>query len=336
MKKSIYDDIATRGVGIGTTKPTTKEEPIAEDTTSNSGASLLANYNDYVNQIKMNKMNARSELSSAQEKSNVLMNNYLKALGVQGSGLGQSAIAQNNQTYANMMNKSDLAYDDQLRTYREEQASKLQGMAEKLAESGATREEYNNLVNSFGELGEPYKAYYDAIANQLETQSDRDSATKSVVLESIDQSMNDTALLNNLSSKYFYAPVYLQKYKDIIYNSDINSDEYKWATEAYDRLVSGQDVSDLNNKLGITKELKDKLESNDFYKALSNVGDTSLDRGTTINSKNPLWNDYQNAVNESNSTSSGKRKGYVEVKYNGHTYTISKNDKKILAIDYVY
>lgn len=90
---------------------------IKDNTTDYGTGSINKTYDDYVTQLKNSKLNAQAELTSAQQKSSSLMNNYLKALGVMGSGAGMSAYSDSNMAYANAVNKSNQNYDNEIVNY---------------------------------------------------------------------------------------------------------------------------------------------------------------------------------------------------------------------------
>ncbi len=315
------------------TKPTTEPqgtEPQAKDI---SNVYNIPSANDYLEQIKMNKMNARSELSNAQQKSNMLMNNYLKALGIGGSGLGQSAIAQNNMAYANKIAESDRYYDEQDLNVRQKQQDKIDTMADNLLNAGVDSKSFSNFTNN-----PTIQNYYD-ILGQLnqKTINDENNEAKSSVLQNVTDMLNTEGITNKERRE-------LELLRDTVYKEKVNSDKYKEAVEAIYKNELGMDTSKEISDLGGTKGIGQLAEdyANSIRNKYSNEIEeqtrlkNQLQRGNVVDKNNPIYEAFNSQLEKSNSTNTGRRKGYVEVKFNGHTYTISKNDGKILAIDYVY
>lgn len=305
----------------------------------NSGASDLSTYDDYVNTIKMNKLNAQSELSASQEKSNALMNNYLKALGVYGSGLGQTAYAQNNANYDKMINESNQAYDNSLTTFRENTFKNLDNIASNLYNSGVSQEDYKNFTSGIGEkVG--YQDYYDALAKNLQSNEDKDNETRDTVYKSIVGSIQEASEDPDAYAK-------LSQYADIIKNTDVNSDEFKKAVEAYDDYISGLDTYKLDKELGIKdtkgfatskalERLEDEGVSKDslLYKIFDNAnklqGDLSQEKikvGTSVKDNNELYVAYKSMKSRQQNHSDE-----IVVNYNGKKYTINSKTDKIVSI----
>ena len=318
----------------------------------NSGASDLSTYDDYVNTIKMNKLNAQSELSASQEKSNALMNNYLKALGVYGSCLGQTAYAQNNANYDKMINESNQAYDNSLTSFRENTFKNLNSMASDLYNSGVSRDSYEKLISGMGErFGS--KDYYDALSKNLQTDEEKTKAeneqTRKTAYDSIVGSIQKASEDPDAYAK-------LSQYADIIKNADVNSDEFKKAVEAYDDYISGIDTYKLDKELGIkdtkgfaTSKVLDRLEDEGIskdgmlYKLIQGIANadklqgketetndtqSSLSVGNEINESSPLWEQFSKL-----DYSASKLKNILDVKYNGKTYSINRKTKKIVSVN---
>lgn len=77
-------------------------------------------YDDYVNQLKKNKVTAQHELDNANLKSRTYMDNYLKNMGLNGSGAGLSAYNQLGANYNNNVASLNAQYNDAVNQYRQQ------------------------------------------------------------------------------------------------------------------------------------------------------------------------------------------------------------------------
>ena len=79
------------------------EEPVATETkdTTAEDETRAKYWQEIQNQIRQNTLNSKNEVANAQRKAGASMDNYLKMLGIQGTGLGQSQYTNLASDYAN-------------------------------------------------------------------------------------------------------------------------------------------------------------------------------------------------------------------------------------------
>jgi hypothetical protein len=123
-----------------------------------SGGDKMADYrsayNDYKNQLEMNKVNAQNDIAKANRVASQYLNNYLRQQGVQGSGVGASAMAGLGANYATQMADLNQNINDSLNEYKQAYNDQLlsDNSLENLRNmSNADAEKYiNSLSNDEG------------------------------------------------------------------------------------------------------------------------------------------------------------------------------------------
>ena len=108
----------------------------------------------YKKQLELNKVNAQNDIAKANRVAQQYLNNYLRQQGVQGSGMGASAVAGLGANYASEIANSNANYDNKLTDYRntynenllsQENLALLQGM-----DNESAREYINSVSQDSG------------------------------------------------------------------------------------------------------------------------------------------------------------------------------------------
>lgn len=104
-------------------------------------------------QIKANTLNSKNEVAMAQRHAVKNMDNYLKALGIQGTGLGQSSYIDLATQYSNQLADINIDERDALLTAQTEQAEKYDEEVKKLIELGAPASVVNEYLANIKSQG---------------------------------------------------------------------------------------------------------------------------------------------------------------------------------------
>lgn len=142
---------------INNFKPNANEDK-EKTSTSNSQGNTFDNYWEEIhNQIKANSLNSKNEVAMAQRKASQNMDNYLKALGIQNTGLGQSQYTSLASDYANAIadiNKNEeqqlLDVEGQKRAEQMELNEKKADQVLAILEAGGNADDYINQLKAEG------------------------------------------------------------------------------------------------------------------------------------------------------------------------------------------
>ena len=168
-----YKDIAGK---VQNNQPETK--PTTETTTA-----PVDNYwKELQSQIKQNTLNSKNEVAMAQRKASQNMDNYLKALGIQNTGLGQSQYASLASDYANAIADINRNEEQQLLDVEGQKRAEQMELNEKKAdqvlailEAGGNADDYINQLKAEGVdttfLENYAKTIYD---NKTKAEADQD------------------------------------------------------------------------------------------------------------------------------------------------------------------
>lgn len=133
-------------------------------------------------QIKQNTLNSKNEVAMAQRKASQNMDNYLKALGIQNTGLGQSQYASLASDYANAIADINRNEEQQLLDVEGQKRAEQMELNEKKAdqvlailEAGGNADDYINQLKAEGVdttfLENYAKTIYD---NKAKAEADQD------------------------------------------------------------------------------------------------------------------------------------------------------------------
>lgn len=282
---------------------------------------LKTMYDEYKLQLDKNKLSAQNELNKANQKANNYMQNYLKSMGIQDSGLGQSAYTNLGTNYANQMVGINQDYSSKLTDFRKTYNQQAKNEAQTLMQ-GMDNTQLNNYANSLaGDTGLDNSTtnYIRNLANLYRTQNDK---TAQATKES-EQSAYDETAIKRLESylggnitktdqdkyvdKLMADEKISQSTKDYI-NEYIDSYGKGWKTE---RDNYANEIADLMNNAESEEEYKDY---SDFYNQLS---------------KAQSEEDYDNIVNDF-VTKQEIISGYDdELKLNGYAKEIQADYAKV-------
>lgn len=100
----------------------------------------LANeeFKKYQNLLKSNQANLKAELGAIRDKSMATSENYLKQLGLQGSGVGQTAQAQMNTNYSNAIANLNAQNQASEQAWKEDYTNKMTNAYQNMIERGAS------------------------------------------------------------------------------------------------------------------------------------------------------------------------------------------------------
>jgi hypothetical protein len=130
----VSPEMVSKNVGLAGTPP----EPQKNKNINNYKSA----YGEYKKQLELNKVNAQNDIAKANRVAQQYLNNYLRQQGVQGSGMGASAVAGLGANYASEIANSNANYDNKLTDYRntynenllsQENLALLQGMDDESA-----------------------------------------------------------------------------------------------------------------------------------------------------------------------------------------------------------
>lgn len=134
---------------------------------------LSKNFDMYRSMLDRNKVNSQAQLASATEKSRAMMDNYLKALGLYGSGAGQSEYAnlgasyQNNlasinNDYQNDLMNAQMQYDkDVLAENKEFRQNMFNAQIEEQNQNDTAFTNAMNEMQDIGATAEQMREYYE-------------------------------------------------------------------------------------------------------------------------------------------------------------------------------
>lgn len=188
-------------------------------------------FDAYRSQLERNKVNSQAQLASATEKSRAMMDNYLKALGLYGSGAGQSEYANLGANYQNNLASINDSYNDNLMNAELDRDEKLLSQQdiydEKSADLQAKQIEYNdtqfdNMMNEMidenatvAQLRDYYNNNSSKISEDLRNAWEQRLNNKTDVETKV-QKEAYKALVNTMNS--------ITDYEDLFEGEGLNSD----------------------------------------------------------------------------------------------------------------
>lgn len=137
---------------------------------SKGGSSSNYAWPDIQSMINVKTANPKAELQMAMQKAQSMSNEYLKALGLQGSGMGQSQLSDIGVQYQNALSNIN-------NTARDEVISQVDKDFENAVSSGRySARDVQNYINQYGEqtgLGESWKNVAEDYGATYEQEADR-------------------------------------------------------------------------------------------------------------------------------------------------------------------
>jgi hypothetical protein len=170
-----------------------------------------ATWKDYADLINAKTANSKVELQTAMQRAQSASNDYLKALGLQGSGLGQSQLTDIGAQYQNALSNINRQAESDVN-------AQLDNDFREMVDNGASSQEIENYIKQYGEqtgLTNSWNNYVSGVGKDLEG-----SITKATnnIQEMIDSQTYDTITnnaLHNLQFKLNNASSQ-QEYNDLI------------------------------------------------------------------------------------------------------------------------
>lgn len=141
---------------------------------------LKTMYDEYKLQLDKNKLSAQNELNKANQKANNYMQNYLKSMGIQDSGMGASAYTNLGSNYASQMAEINQNYSNKLTDFRNTYNQQAKNEAQTLMQGmdNSQLENYaNNLTGDSG-LDDSTTNYIKNLANLYKAQNDKTAQAK--------------------------------------------------------------------------------------------------------------------------------------------------------------
>jgi hypothetical protein len=131
--------------------------------------------------IKSSMLNSKNEIAIAQRHAQANMDNYLKALGIEGTGLGQSAYIDLATQYSNMLSDVNTEERDRLDDAETDYNSKISADVKNLIDNNADDETINQYLQYLQEQGEntsTLEAYKTAVYNDRMSALEKETHSK--------------------------------------------------------------------------------------------------------------------------------------------------------------
>ena len=137
--------------------PSGNTTPVTSDRITN----IQNNWQEALKQVQMNSLNAKNELAISNRHAIKNMETYLKSLGLEGSGLGQSHFTNLASSYANQLaqvNRDEqqqttslnMDYQDKLLNAQEAERDNQFSSVTSLLSTANTVDELNNVIETYG------------------------------------------------------------------------------------------------------------------------------------------------------------------------------------------
>lgn len=250
---------------------------------SNGGSSSNYAWPDIQSMINVKTANPKAELQMAMQKAQSMSNEYLKALGLQGSGMGQSQLSDIGVQYQNALSNIN-------NTARDEVISQVDKDFENAVASGRySARDVQNYINQYGEqtgLGESWKNVAQDYGATYEQEASNVFQNLKDIIEGDTYELADKSTVNINSKQKKYA----EKLRDelvLAYNNGDQEEFYKTLDENVDFLntLNHTEVSSLKkNKDG-------SYEAPEKYMNLPMSIDTYFD-STQISNRDTLKNTW--------------------------------------------
>lgn len=109
---------------------------------------------DWQNQkenIQQSTLNAKMELADINKKANTYFDNYLKSVGLYGSGAGAGVYNDMQTNLMNATSQINQQEQNQLNNARQDRTSQMQSMIQSALQAGATNEDIDNITSRYAE-----------------------------------------------------------------------------------------------------------------------------------------------------------------------------------------
>lgn len=294
-------------------------------------ANLKEVYDQYRLQLDKNKLSAQNELNKATSKSRTYMDNYLKALGLQGSGMGASANAQLGSNYASQMAQINADYNTQKLGLQQDYINSQKSEARDVLSGLNTNTDINNYLNSL--KGTDAYEYANNIAqgkitanNQasFENEKQKNLAQLYTQMQGLDSTSDEYKELQNLAT-------------EIEYSQDSNA-----LQNLYNTYLESQNTlqTQMEEENAINNEIAENGYANNF--SVKNAKPEYFGKFAGSKNSNSTQSKYVNAILEASKNGTlkdgviinfnygiGKPTLYKYDKTNGTwTYTVNNNDVK--------
>lgn len=185
----------------------------AVNSVKNKNTSNNLKYQDYASLIDMKTANPKAELQTAMQRAQSASNAYLKALGLQGSGVGQSQLTDIGVQYQNALSKIN-------QTAQDEVNAQLDTDFKSMADNGASSNELENYIKAFGEQtgkAQEWQNYADSVEANFDSEVQRNfDNIRSMIEDESYTTLNGTSIVLTKEQK------------------DLASDILNQLTEAYE------------------------------------------------------------------------------------------------------
>ncbi|MGN1337333.1 MAG: hypothetical protein ACI4WW_02545 [Candidatus Coprovivens sp.] len=156
---------------------------------------MKSNLDKTVNELKANKVAQKSEIATAEQNTQKYIDNYLKAQGIYGSGMGASTVAgvsnvanqlrsSAEQTYNTAVSEANQAYQNAMAQYKSDYQTSIYDKAinkiDNLINTGASYEDIMDSVQSYINDDNVYQSIKTDIEDYLNTAYDSSSYDKAV------------------------------------------------------------------------------------------------------------------------------------------------------------
>ena len=310
-----------------------KEEVIDEKAQAREEAyqakkdSIMQHYQDQVDKLNKNTLNAKNEAHQAQQLASKYAENGLKQMGLNNTGLTESSNQANINNYMNAISGINASkaeteasinqnYKDQLANLEDEEAQRLE---QEEAELEAENDAYNNRVmneatslieNLSDEDLESYLAEIEADTNLSQSTKDFLKRYASAVNNKQTKADYDTTQSKAISDfeKYYEYLSDEEREKELatLLDRDDLSDETKAEIQKYanavdnqETLINGTDDQQINDKIDDVDSIINNGEFNGMAltevqkQEMSNFRD-KLANATTADEANKIYNEMEN------------------------------------------
>ncbi len=328
--KTIKRTGASKTVETPTTQPT--QQPTTSGSVYDNYANRLKennqsyldtlgkNFDMYRSMLDRNKINSQAQLASATEKSRAMMDNYLKALGLYGSGAGQSEYANLGANYQNSLASINNEYDDNLMNaqmdYNERVANENKEFNNNLLNAELEQQNQNdtaftNAMSEMREIGatpEQMREYYEEnkgkISEGLQSQwenvlnvaSEKASKERDYNYNELNNSIKNAELNEtNIDTGFNLIE---EKFKD----NDISEEQYYNANKnLIKRIIEDEyeydDERDLVKMIEVVENYKSKL-SQEQYKDIKNKLTNQITEVMSIETLEDGIDEIEDAIKE--------------------------------------
>lgn len=199
-----------------------------------TAASVNSNptWKDYADLINAKTANSKVELQTAMQRAQSASNDYLKALGLQGSGFGQSQLTDIGAQYQNALSNANRQAESDVN-------AQLDNDFREMVDNGASSQDIENYIKQYGEQTGLTNSWNNYVQ---QSGADFDSSVKNVMKDLTDMQNNDSyesanGIQMKLNDEQKQYAAYVQRMIDEAMTTG-NRDEIKQVLEKYNKFLT--------------------------------------------------------------------------------------------------